>query len=397
MKVLYVHNEYARPSGEEHAAHELVALLREHGHVVGCFSRSSAEIADSLAGKVKALLAGVYNPFSARRLAHMLDDFEPDIVQVQNLYPLLSASIFAPMRERGIPVVMRCPNYRLFCPSGLSLAPSGNVCERCWGGHELNCIRLNCLGSRSRSIGYAARNAFGRVSRMILDGVDMFITQSEFQKEKFIGQGIPEHKIGVLPGISPVINIANDGRIGEFVSFVGRVSAEKGIYEFIETARQNPGIPFKVAGNIDAKFDMPSDMPANLEFVGFRKGDDLDRFYLDSRIIVVPSKWYEGFPNVITRGMLLCKPVVTTSIGAMQSIIDHGENGLLVAPGDAVALSAAIGRLYPDKETCRRMGERGYEKATASYSRRQIYDTLMQIYDRAVANRKNSNEFVRSR
>jgi len=389
MKVLYVHNEYARPSGEEHAARELVALLREHGHVVRWFTRSSAEVADSVAGKFKALVAGIYNPFSARRLARVLDDFMPDIVQVQNLYPLLSASIFAPMRERGIPVVMRCPNYRLFCPSGLSLDPAGNVCERCWGGHELNCIRLNCLGNRSRSLGYAARNAFGRVSRMILDGVDMFITQSEFQKEKFVGQGIPEYKIGVLPGISPVINIGNDRRPGDWVSFVGRVSAEKGIYEFIEAARRNPNIPFKVAGNLDARFNMPSDLPTNLEFVGFRKGDDLDRFYLDSRIIVVPSKWYEGFPNVITRGMLLGKPVVTTSIGAMQSIIDHNENGLLVAPGDSDALSSAIAGLYDNPDICRRMGAKGYEKAVASYSRRQIYDTLMQIYAQAADNLKS--------
>lgn len=389
MKVLYVHNEYARPSGEEHAARELVALLREHEHEVRWFTRSSAEIADSVAGKFKALVAGVYNPFSARRLARALDEYKPDIVQVQNLYPLLSAAVFAPIRKRGIPVVMRCPNYRLFCPSGLSLDPSGNVCERCWGGHELNCVRLNCLGSRSRSVGYAVRNAFGRASRMILDGVDMFITQSGFQKDKFIGQGIPEHKIGVLPGISPVINIDNDGRLGDWVSFVGRVSAEKGIYEFIEAARRNPAIPFKVAGNLDANFVMPDDLPANIEFVGFRKGDDLDRFYLDSRIIVVPSKWYEGFPNVITRGMLLGKPVVTTSIGAMQSIIDHNENGLLVVPGDSDALSSAIADLYPDSDCCRRMGAKGYEKAVASYSRRQIYDTLMQIYAQAADNLKS--------
>ena len=40
MKVLYVHNKYAKPSGEEHAANELVELLREHGHDVKWFTRS---------------------------------------------------------------------------------------------------------------------------------------------------------------------------------------------------------------------------------------------------------------------------------------------------------------------------------------------------------------------
>ena len=385
MKILYVHNEYAKPSGEEHAAGELVALLQEHGHEVEWFTRSSAEIADSSVGKIKALVAGVYNPFSAKRLAQKLDEFKPDIVQVQNLYPLLSSAIFAPIKKRGIPVVMRCPNYRLFCPGGLSLDPSGKICERCWGGHESHCARLNCTGSRMKSIGYALRNAYGRGSGNIRRGVDVFIVQSEFQKQKFISQGIPAEKIGILAGISPRLAAEPSTELGSWVSFVGRVSAEKGIYEFIEAARLNPEIPFKVAGNLDSNFRVPEDMPSNLEFVGFRKGADLDVFYRESRIIVVPSKWYEGFPNVIVRGMLHSRPVITTDIGAMQSIIDHGVNGLLVPPGDSKALADAIASLYTDIESCKAYGAHGQAKASSSYSRDTIYNDLMDIYSRAIS------------
>lgn len=387
MKILYVHNEYAKPSGEEHAAGELVNLLKEHGHEVRWFTRSSAELSDSRLGKVKAFVAGIYNPFSAWSLAKVLDEYKPDIVQVQNLYPLLSPAIFKPIKNRGIPVVMRCPNYRLFCPSGLSLDPYGAVCEKCWTGHELNCIRYNCLRSKTKSVGYAVRNACARISHRIMKGVDVFIVQSEFQKKKFISQGIPADRIGVLAGISPKINVADCSVTGKWVSFVGRVSAEKGIGEFIDAARQCPDIPFKVAGNIDTNFRMPDDIPSNLEFVGFKSGDDLDRFYIKSRIIVVPSKWYEGFPNVIVRGMLHKKAVITTNIGAMQSIIDHGQNGLLVPPGDFSALAEAIGGLYNDIESIKKYGENGYVKATSLYSRDQIYSDLMKIY--ASANERN--------
>lgn len=196
MKILYIHNEYAKPSGEEQAAGELVSLLKEHGHEVRWFTRSSAEIADSTYGKIKALITGIYNPFSAIALAKVLDEYRPDIVQVQNLFPLLSPSVFKPIKQRRIPVVMRCPNYRLFCPSGLSLDPSGMVCERCWGGKELNCIKLNCLGSRLKSIGYATRNAFARKLKLILDGVDLFIVQSEFQKENSYHKEYALRKLG---------------------------------------------------------------------------------------------------------------------------------------------------------------------------------------------------------
>lgn len=386
MKILYIHNEYARMSGEEHASGELVALLEEHGHKVRWFTRSSAEISDSTKGKIKAFFAGIYNPNSAKRLAKVLDEFKPDVVQVQNLYPLISTSIFKPLKKRKIPVVMRCPNYRLFCPNGLSLDLNGEVCEKCWGkGHEWWCIKKKCEGSLFKSVGYAARNYIARISQNIINGVDLFIVQSQFQKDKFISMGILPEKIGILPGISPVITTPIDESInGKWVSFVGRVSSEKGIYEFIDAARSNPNIPFKVAGNIDAAFSIPNDLPSNLEFVGFLKGDDLNRFYQESRIIVVPSKWYEGFPNVIVRGMLLKRPVVTTAIGAMQSIIDDGINGILVPPADSIALSNAISGLYNDLERCQIYGAAGYEKAQSQYSREEVYSNLCQIYKTAI-------------
>ena len=385
MKILFIHNSYSdkTPSGEEHASRELATLLEEHGHEVRWFRRSSDEIRSGL-GPIKSFFTGVYNPSSARQLAKVLDEYKPDIVQVQNLYPLLSSSIFKPLKKRGIPVVMRCPNYRLFCPAGLCLNTKGDVCEKCFGGKEWNCIKNNCEQSVLKSVGYAIRNWYSRVSHNITNGVDVYIVQSEFQKQKFIQQGIPAEKLVILPGICPEIKDKDMSPIGEYVTFVGRVSAEKGIYEFIEAARMNPTIPFKVAGMLDKNFVKPSDCPENVEFVGFIKGDALNDFYLKSRIIVVPSKWYEGFPNVITRGMLLKRPVITTSIGAMPSIIDDGAHGKLVEPGSVERLSNAIGCLYDDVEKCREYGEAGYEKAVSLYSRDSVYETLIGTYNKLV-------------
>lgn len=393
MKVLFIHNSYSdkTPSGEEHASKELATLLEEYGHEVRWFKRSSDEIRTGF-GPVKSFFTGIYNPLSARAVGNVLDEYKPDVVQVQNLYPLLSSSIFKPINKRGIPVVMRCPNYRLFCPAGLCLNTKGDVCEKCFGGKEWNCIKYNCEQNAFKSIGYAVRNWYSRVSNNIKNGVDVFIVQSEFQKQKFIEQGISAEKLGILPGICPEINDKDLSPIGEYVTFVGRVSAEKGIYEFIEAAKQNPSIPFKVAGMLDKNFIKPDDCPANVEFVGFLKGDDLNDFYLKSRIIVVPSKWYEGFPNVITRAMLLKRPVITTNIGAMQSIVNSNKEGILVEPGDKDGLAKAIAELYSNFELCSQYGNAGRLKAESLYSREQIYERLMEIYKKTKENnRQNGN------
>lgn len=382
MKILFVHNDYIKPSGEEAASGELARLLEEHGHEIRWFRKSSAVI-NGFTGKLKAFGLGIYNPMAEKELAKVLDVFKPDAVQVQNLYPFISTSIFKPLKKRGIPVVMRCPNYRLFCPNGLCLNSKGKVCEKCFGkGKEFWCAYHNCEKNQFKSIGYAIRGWYARSTKNIINGVDVFIVQSEFQKRKFVAQGVSEERIAIVPGIAPSVNPPQEWHAGVFVSFVGRVSTEKGIDEFIEAARMNPELPFKVAGNIDASYKLPKNLPRNVEFVGFLKGQDLDEFYLKSRMIIVPSKWYEGFPNVIVRGMLLGRPIVTTNIGAMQSIIRNGENGLLVPPADGRALGEAIQKLYVDEDLCKRYGIQAMNDTRDSYSREKIYELLSDIYSK---------------
>lgn len=383
MRILYVHNDYGKPSGEEHAAAALAALLEEHGHQVEFFRRSSAELGDGAYGKMKAFLAGVWNPFAAAALARRLDEYRPDLVQVQNLYPLLSPSIFKPIKSRGIPVVMRCPNYRLFCPNGLCLDASGRVCELCFGGLEWHCAVKNCAGGRFKSLGYALRGYAARGTRRILDRVDMFIVQTEFQRQKFIGEGIPEEKLGIVPGIMQKMEAPAEWTPGQYVSFIGRVSPEKGIEDFLECARKLPEIPFLVAGSYDGMPGIREGAPANVTWQGFLKGDALRQAYLESRMVVVPSRCYEGFPNVIVQGMQLERPIIAANIGAPGSIISDQQNGVLYEPGNIEELSRKVAGLYADQAQTREYGVAGRNDAERLYSREKVYQALSEIYDRA--------------
>lgn len=382
MRILYIHNDYAKPSGEELASASLAALLKEHGHEVEFFHRSSEEIIGSALGKIKSFFSGIANPFAAHAVSRKLDDFRPDLVIVQNLYPLLSPSVLKPIKSRGIPMVMRCPNYRLFCPIGLCYDGQA-VCEECFGGHEWRCFLKNCTGSVLKSLGYAVRGWCARVSRRILDNVNIFIVQTEYQRQKFIQQGLAEDKLAILPGIMPDIEPPGEWQPGEYVTFIGRVSPEKGIDDFLDAARQLPEIPFRVAGSYECMPDIKEQAPANIEWMGFLKGESLRLAYLNSRIIVVPSKWYEGFPNVIVMGMMLGRPIVTANIGATGSIIKEGVTGELFEPGNASQLAQKIQKLYNKQEECRRYGEAGRAEALQLYSRDKIYLQLMETFQLA--------------
>lgn len=384
MRVLFVHNDYAARSGEEIAAEGLAGLLTEHGHEVFWFRRSSSEISESTAGRAKALFTGIHNPFAARALARTLDEVKPDLVQVQNIYPLLSPSIFARIKARGIPVVMRCPNYRLFCPNGLHLV-RGEVCERCLGfGREAWCILKNCECSIFKSTGYALRNAWARLSGRILRNVDMFIVQTEFQKSKFAERGIPESRIGIVPAFVPCNGDAEPQGLGDLVTFVGRVSPEKGIDDFLAAARLLPELPFAVAGSENGMPGIRKRSPANVQWLGFLRADALRDLYSRSRIIVVPSRWYEGFPNVVAQAMALARPVIAARIGAMTSIVDDNKSGLLTEVNDAGDLARKIDTLYQDSTLCCRIGQRARDKALAQYTSENVYAALIAVYENAI-------------
>ncbi len=386
MRVLFVHNDYGRFSGEERAAEQLARLATAYGdHEVLWWRRSSAELAGRPARQAAALFTGIYNPAARREMGRVLHRERIDLVQVQNVYPLFSPSILVACTEQGIPVVMRCPNYRLFCPTGLHLS-GGAVCERCVGGHEWQALRHRCAGDALKSAAYAIRNAYARQLGLFTNNVSVFAVLSEFQRRLFVARGVPAERLAYLPNVAPLAaDIKGEGTTvgASYVAFCGRWSPEKGTAEFAEAARRLPAIRFKVAGATRAEARLAGEPPANIEFAGQLGGDDLRRFYRDSRLVVVPSKWYEGFPNVILEAMAAARPVIGTRIGAIPEIVEDRVTGRLAEPGDGADLAARIDELWHDPEALRTLGAAGRAKAEDLYSETQVARWLEAAYVQA--------------
>jgi glycosyltransferase involved in cell wall biosynthesis len=381
LHILFVHNDYGRFSGEEEALQRISGMLASRGHRVSWLRRSSADIGDSLRSKVDAFAAGIWSPASRREMVRLLETDRPDIVQVQNLYPFISSSVLPACRERGVPIVMRCPNYRLFCPTGLHLR-DGWVCELCLGrGREWNCVRHNCEGSLPKTLGYAARNAFNRITGMIVDNVDRFLVLSEFQKARFEAGGIPASKLAVLPNVAPVdsIWVTEVPTAGEVV-YAGRFSGEKGFADFLEAARRLPHVSFAAAGDLFQVGSTMSRAPPNIRFTGFLKGPQLERLFAGSSMVVCPSRCFEGFPNVIAQAMAHGRPVVATRIGVIPEIVEDGVTGILCRPGDVQQLATAIDRLWHDPVFGRSLGSRGRQAAERRFAPDVVNETLMRVY-----------------
>jgi len=383
VKILLVHNAYAKFSGEEAVVESTSRMLVEQGHEVLQFTRNSAEIPNMPFGKLRAFYSGIYSLSSKKAMRGLLAEHKPDIVHVHNVFPLISPAILPECNKAGVPVVMTVHNYRLVCPNGLHMT-NGKVCEKCCGGKEYQCLLNNCEGSLFKSLGYFLRNYVARKLKLFKNNVMRYACLTKFQKQRLIDAGFAAERLAVIPNMSDMQERKNEDSIGDYIGFIGRISPEKDVATLIKAAKVNSDILFKAAGDYNRMPNLPKEASKNFEFCGHLSGNELRSFYLHSRMFVLPSIWYEGFPNTLLEAMALAKPVVCSRIGGLPEIVDDGVTGLLFEPGNADDLTEKIRYLWDRPQLCRQMGQAGKEKALQEYSPQKYYKRLMAVYEKAI-------------
>jgi glycosyltransferase involved in cell wall biosynthesis/GT2 family glycosyltransferase len=90
--------------------------------------------------------------------------------------------------------------------------------------------------------------------------------------------------------------------------------------------------------------------------------------HLAAADVFVSSSRDEVFPVTVMEAMSLGKPVIGTAVGGVPEMIRHGVDGLVVPPGNSVALGEAIAALCSDPQRCKRMGEAARQHYTESFS-----------------------------
>ncbi|MEM7187598.1 MAG: glycosyltransferase family 4 protein [Bacteroidota bacterium] len=97
-------------------------------------------------------------------------------------------------------------------------------------------------------------------------------------------------------------------------------------------------------------------------------------------LVTVPSTEPESFGLIVVEAMLARRAVIGSNIGGIGTIITHQDNGLLFAPGDAVALESGIVHLMEHPEQKEAMEERAFQNAVQQYSTGAMYEKFHQLY-----------------
>jgi glycosyltransferase involved in cell wall biosynthesis len=154
--------------------------------------------------------------------------------------------------------------------------------------------------------------------------------------------------------------------------YVGRLSEEKGVRELAEATE---GLPLVVVGDGPLRELFP-------EATGFIPHDELGAYYARAAILVAPSR-REGYGMAAREAMAHGRPVVATNVGGLPDAVEDSVTGLLVPPGDVIALRAALMRLLADRELRERLGGDARDRARAFSSQEEVRLLLAAYEDAA--------------
>jgi phosphatidylinositol alpha-mannosyltransferase len=161
---------------------------------------------------------------------------------------------------------------------------------------------------------------------------------------------------------------------GRKVLFVGRLHPRKGfpvaVDAFTTLARSHPDARLVVAGagaEANALDRLPLDLRDRVAMLGAVENHALPAIERACDVFVAPSLGGESFGVVLLEPMAAGVPVVASRIPGYDQVLEDGETGLLVPPGDAAALAAAVGRVLDDPALAGRL-------AAAARRRVERYD-----------------------
>ena len=408
MRILYCNKYSYRFSGTEVYLFDLMQMMRDHGHDVALFSMADPRSEslpyaqhfvphidfknghDSLLKRIRLAAHAVYSRGARRSLAHMIDEFRPDVAHIRNIYHHLTPSILWELKRHAVPVLYHLNDFKLLCPS-YNLVSHGNICERCHGGQFWKVVTEGCYsGSRQASMVLAAEAYLHRWLRTYEACVDRFLVPSQFVRGKLVENGWPGEKITVLPHFQKLSEPMAAPATGNApILYFGRLSAEKGVADLLRAIQHLPTVRLQIAGEGPQRQELEELGRRlglrNVEFLGKLNTEQLEHVIAQSSFTVLPSHAYETLGKTILESYAQGRAVIASDLGSRREFVRHGETGLLYPPGDVQKLAMALSFLHERPELAAIMGRAGRRLVREHHSPAAHYESIRALYEEMAA------------
>jgi glycosyltransferase involved in cell wall biosynthesis len=400
MRVLLIHNFYGseNPSGENVAFLAERNLLQSREIEVVSFERRSDQIRSrGIPGLIAGGLSTPFNFKSASQVRELALETKPDIVHVHNTFPLISPSIFWSLRDLPCAVVLTLHNYRLFCAAGRPMR-NGESCTQCLDKRSVmpalryGCYRDSRLATFPLAISIAVHRQIGTWN----EHVDRFIALTQHQRGMMIHAGLPAGLVCVKPQFypgspEPIPWIERD----DTVLFVGRLDHAKGARSLLDAWRElgTDAPRLDIIGDGPDRSVMENQISSEglnrVRLLGQLSFDETQNRIEHSRLLVIPSTWFEGFPMVIREAFAFGVPVAASDLGSLAELVKEGTNGFLFQPNCPELIAAVVRKAWADQQELERIGAGARQSFLDSYTEDANFKDLLSIYEGAKAKRKS--------
>ena len=186
-----------------------------------------------------------------------------------------------------------------------------------------------------------------------------------------------------LPELPPRVH-----RERPLLVFAGRMTAPKALGVALDAVAEVPEVDFELAGDGDQRAALEArarelGLDGRIRFLGPLSRDEVLALFRRADAALLSSAW-ENFPHTLVEALAVGTPAIATSVGGVPEIVTHGENGLLVPPGEPGALAAAIRRFLADGALRERLTA-GAAPSAERFSAERIYGRLEEILVGAAA------------
>ncbi len=383
MKILIV-NKFLHPNGGSETyifglgdalkrqGHEVQYFGMEHegrcvGNAVNAYTSDMDFHGGSPFKKLTYPIKTIYSKEARQKIRLVLDDFQPDVVHLNNFNYQLTPSIiletvkWRQQRQKTCRILFTAHDYQLLCPNHMFNNPATHEnCEKCIHGDFNNCVKNKCIhGSTAKSV-IGAMEAYFWKWKGVYKYIDTIICCSEFMKSKmdhnpvFAGKTIAMHNFVEHVSETQLTNTV-DLPYDRYVLYFGRFSKEKGVRTLIEAAKKLPDVNFVFAGS--GEYADVINALSNATNVGFQTGVALNSLIANADFSIIPSEWYENCPFSVMESQQRLTPVLGARIGGIPELITESKTGWLFESGNVNDLAASISRIWNNPDQIRETTE----------------------------------------
>lgn len=308
-------------------------------------------------------LASTIDLDDASDFAQMLRNINPEVIHFHH-YFLLGIDLLH-VAKRVCPnakIVLTLHEYIAICQNmGQMVKTNGKLCYRSSPRECYLCMPRITPEShflREREI------------KAFFSNVDMYVSPSEFLKERYVQWGVDANKIAVIEnGLTQGVKVPprklHDGEVRGRFAYFGQINPFKGLDVILEAIGLLPkkirkqitldvfgtGLEYQSQEYQQKIKEILARYPSIIRYHGPYEQDELSMLMSDIDWVVMGSIWWENSPLVIQEAYKYGRPVICPNIGGMAEKVLPGVGGVHYRVGDSVSLSSVMGGLVRHPQT----------------------------------------------